>query len=110
VLGFTLELVPEKNPYSLRPGDTLPVRLLFRGQPLAGALVHAALHGQPDAGASARTGPDGRAKLKLSRDGFWMIKAVEMGPAPQGVDADWQSLWASLTFEMGTANPVGKAP
>ena len=44
------------------------------------------------------------------RPGFWMIKSVEMGPAPAGVDADWQSLWASLTFEMAAANPVGRAP
>jgi hypothetical protein len=33
-----------------------------------------------------------------------------MGPASQGVGADWQSLWASLTFDTGGANPVGKAP
>ena len=110
VLGFTLELVPEKNPYALRPGDALPVRLLLGGKPLAGAVVHALLHGEPGATAAARTGRDGRVNLALAKPGFWMIKAVEMGPAPAGVDADWQSLWASLTFEMPPANPVGKAP
>lgn len=109
-LGFTLELVPEKNPYALRPGDALPVRLLLDGKPLAGALVHAQLHGEPAAGSSARTGRDGRAALRLPKAGFWMIKAVEMGPAPAGADADWQSLWASLTFEIAVSNPVGKAP
>jgi len=109
-LGFTLELLPEKNPYALRPGDSLTVRLLLDGKPLAGALVHAQLHGQPGVTSAARTGRDGRATLGLAKPGFWMIKAVEMGPAPAGADADWQSLWASLTFEMAAANPVGKAP
>jgi len=109
-LHFTLELLPEKNPYGLEPGDTLPVRLLLEGKPLSGTLVQALLHGDPAAKAAARTDGDGRARLRLRRGGFWMIKAVEMGPAPQGVGADWQSLWASLTFDTEGANPVGKAP
>ena len=33
VLGFTLELVAERNPYALRSGQTLPLRLLFHGRP-----------------------------------------------------------------------------
>jgi uncharacterized GH25 family protein len=109
-LGFTLELLPEKNPYALRPGDSLPVRLLLDGKPLGGALVHAQLHGQPGVTSAARTGRDGRATLGLAKAGFWMVKAVDMGPAPAGTDADWQSLWASLTFEIAGANPVGRAP
>jgi uncharacterized GH25 family protein len=109
-LGFTLELVPERDPYALGPGRELPVRLLLDGKPLSGALVQALLHGDPGAKVAARTDRSGRAKVRLPRAGFWMIKAVEMGPAPQGVGADWQSLWASLTFDTGGANPVGKAP
>ena len=110
-LGFTLELLPEKNPYALRPGDSLPVRLLLDGKPLAGSPRPCAASRRGRGGASAaRTGRDGRATLRLSKAGLWMIKAVEMGPAPAGADADWQSLWASLTFEMAAANPVGKAP
>ncbi len=110
VLGFTLEVLPEKNPYALRPGDPLPVRVLLGGRPLAGALVQAHRHGEPAPASSGRTGRDGRTTVSLPRAGVWMVKAVEMGPAPAGVEADWQSLWASLTFEIASANPVGKAP
>jgi len=109
-LGLTLELVAEKDPYALGPGGELPVRLLLEGKPLAGALVQALLHGESGATAAVRTDRQGRASVRLSRPGFWLIKAVEMSPAPAGVDADWQSLWASLTFENGPRNPVGKAP
>jgi uncharacterized GH25 family protein len=109
-VGLTLELVAEKNPYTLAPGDELPVRLLLENKPLAGALVHGLLHGDPSVKVAGRTDRSGRVKLKLARPGLWLIKAVEMSPAPAGVDADWQSLWASLTFENGARNPVGKAP
>jgi hypothetical protein len=32
---------------------------------------------------------------------MWLIKAVHMIPAPAGTNAEWQSYWASLTFEPG---------
>ena len=109
-VGLTLELVAEKNPYTLGANDELPVLLLLDGKPLAGALVHALLHEDPSVKVAARTDRRGRARLRLARPGFWLVKAVDMSPAPKGVDADWQSLWASLTFENSASNPVGKAP
>ena len=109
-IGLTLELVAEKDPYALAPGGELPVVLLLEGKPLAGALVQASLHGDPSVRAAARTDRRGRATLRLARTGFWLVKAVEMTPAPSGVDADWKSLWASLTFENGARNPIGRAP
>jgi len=36
----------------------------------------------------------------LDRPGLWLIKAVHMVPAPEGSGAEWESLWASLTFEL----------
>ncbi|MFY9550254.1 MAG: DUF4198 domain-containing protein [Thermoanaerobaculia bacterium] len=109
-LGFTLELLPEKNPYAAKPGDTLSFRLLYEGKPLPGALVQALSKEQPETNVSARASRQGKVSLKLDAPGFWLVKAVHMVPAPSGVDADWQSLWASLTFEIGPSNPVGKAP
>lgn len=38
-LGHLLELVPQKNPATLRAGEPLPVRVLINGQPLAGAAI-----------------------------------------------------------------------
>ena len=39
LLGFTLELVAERNPYAIRDGESFPVRLMYEKRPLAGALV-----------------------------------------------------------------------
>lgn len=106
VLGLTLELIPEKDPTALASGAELPVRLLYRGKPLAGALVAALAHDKPDTKITARTDAAGRARLRLDRPGVWLVKAVHMIPAPASsppTGADWESFWASLTFE--TAKP-----
>ena len=46
-----------------------------------------------------RSDKSGRVTLNLPKNGVWMIKSVQMVPAPAGTDADWESMWASLTFE-----------
>lgn len=109
-LGFTLELIPERNPYALERGGELPVRLLYEGRPLKGALVAALPYAAPEERLSQRTDRDGRVRLRLPRVGAWLFKAVHMVPASADTGADWQSLWASLTFEIPTGSPVGRAP
>ena len=100
VLGLTLELVAESSPLELSPGGTLRLRLLYEGRPLSGALVKAIALEDPDNTASARTGRDGRVSFRLPRKGVWLAKVVHMVPAPRETGADWESLWASLTFEI----------
>lgn len=102
-LGLPLELVAERNPYGLRPGDELPLRLLHEGKPLAGALVVAQHRQQPALSRWARSDGQGRVSLALGTSGLWLIKAVHMIPAADKAVADWESLWASLTFELPAA-------
>jgi uncharacterized GH25 family protein len=99
-LGFPIELVAERNPYQLRAGDTLPVRLAYRGTPLAGARVVAYNQRSPYHKLMAQSDRDGRAAFKIEEPGPWLVKAVHMVPAPAGSNADWESFWASLTFEI----------
>ncbi len=75
-------------------------RLLLEGRPLAGALVTAARPGTADADLASRTDAEGRVRFRLPSDGQWRIAAVHMDRAPRGVDAEWESRWASLTFEL----------
>lgn len=100
VLGLRLELVPERNPYTLAPGGELPVRLLYGGAPLAGAQVAAISKEQPGRQLAVRTDAQGRARLRLDRPGPWLVKAVHMIAAPAGSGAEWESFWASLTFNL----------
>jgi uncharacterized GH25 family protein len=110
VLGLTLELVPEKNPYALKAGDALPVRLLYEGKPLSGALVVALAFDDPDAKVAERTDAGGRVVLRLSREGAWLVKAVHMVPVAGNPNADWRSIWASLTFALPGAGAAAPAP
>jgi len=103
VLGQRIELVAEKNPYALAGGGELPVRLLYEGKPLAGALVMALQRGRPGdppRKVTARSDAKGRVTLKLDGPGFWLIKAVHMIPAPADAGAEWESFWSSLTFAL----------
>lgn len=110
-LGFPLELVAERNPYLLRAGQQFPVRLIYQGQPLAGALVVAMNSLDPSDKQALRTDAAGRVRFRLRPGGMWLVKAVHMVAPAAGADADWESFWASLTFETragGAAN--GRAP
>ena len=76
----------------------LAVRLLFRGAPLAGAQVVAV----PKQGAARqiarRTDSEGRVAFPLAASGPWLIKAVHMVRLESDSRAQWESVWASLTF------------
>lgn len=99
-MGLALELIPERNPYALTNGGDLPVRLLYLGQPLRGALVVAFNRMNPADKQSARSDRDGRVRFRLPRPGMWLVKTVHAVPAAPGTDADWESVWASLTFNV----------
>jgi len=94
--GYRFEIIPETNPCAPTP---LRVRLLFEGKPLAGALVTAMHRDDASARIRIRSDKSGRVTLDLPKNGVWMIKSVQLVPAPAGADADWESMWASLTFE-----------
>ncbi len=95
-LGFRLELVPESDPFA---AGALRVRVTFENKPLEGALVIALNQQDPAAKVSLRSDKAGRVSLPLSKGGVWLIKCVHMVPAPPASGAQWESLWASLTFE-----------
>lgn len=104
-LGFTLELIPEKNPYTLPKGSSLPLRLLYRNAPVEGVLIVAINRAAPAKKLLARTDKQGRVRFALDPDGDWLIKGVHMVPAPSGGPAEWESLWASLTFQTAPRQP-----
>jgi uncharacterized GH25 family protein len=106
-LGFTFELIPEKNPLlASGPDAELPVLVRFEGKPIAGVLVAAMNVGEPGRKVAERTDAEGRVRLALARPGFWLVKAVHMVRSPDQDQAQWESFWASLTFDTGVAEPA----
>ena len=117
-LGLPLELVPMTVPGS---STELRARLLFGGEPLAGALVqawHAPLEAAVIPGPCAdsdnaapwqgRTDADGFVTVPCAAAGAWLIGAVHMVPCAGAAEADWESTWASLAF--GRLEAPGRAP
>jgi uncharacterized GH25 family protein len=96
-VGFRYEIIPSHDPTS----STAPFvgRVLYEGRPLPGALVMAILQSNPAIRMGARSGRDGEFSFALPHPGVWLIKSVQMVGAAAGSGAEWESLWASLTFE-----------
>ena len=106
-LGLKIELVPEVDPTALRSGATLRLRLLLDGRPAPNALVGAVYAGsgaKPESWPlTARTDADGHVNFTLTNAGPWLIRAVRtvrrIGEKGE-LAADWESYWASLSFQL----------
>lgn len=89
------EIVPLAAPAAAFRG-----RVLFEGKPLAGALIVASPRRDPSIRRTARSDANGHVSIDLgTTNGAWLIKSVHMVAAPADSGAEWESLWASLTFE-----------
>ena len=101
-LGYPAELVPLDNPYALISGRALRVRTLVDGQPSANQFV--LYGGRTPAGGriaqrSVRSDSAGEARIPLRGRGIWYVKFINMVPV-QGDTVDYESKWATLTFEV----------
>lgn len=102
LMQLPLELVPQSDPMELHGDGEFALQLLLAGKPLEGALVKAQLQVDPPLELSAVTDVDGRVRLPLPRPGLWLFNAVHMAPSAED-DADWESLWASLTLQLSNS-------
>ena len=48
----------------------------------------------------AHTDARGIARFKLEAEGLWLIRLVHLLPCQECPDVDWESYWASYTFEL----------
>jgi uncharacterized GH25 family protein len=97
-VGLDLEIVPEVSPYALPRPATLPVRVLYEGRPLVGALVKLTdLAHDATPLEQHRTDGEGRAAFAMPGGGNWMMDVVWTKPlADEGVD--FETVFASLSF------------
>jgi len=98
VVGLPIEIVPEKDPLQLKAGESLPVRVLLKGAPAKNLQLFAASTGSPTNKNIGKTDANGRIAVPVSA-GKWRLHTILMEriTAP---DADWESFWATLTFEI----------
>ena len=96
-----LELVPLNDPADLPVGTSLRFKLYFDGKPVRDALLRAWHHeGSETVSIRATTDASGAVSYVLPFAGSWMISTVYMTPASDAAEADWDSYWGSLMFEV----------
>ena len=130
VLGYPLEFIPLENPYDIHPGHTLPVKLLFKGEPLkkhlvylgneplqsgqsvnshshAGSDIHNHDHGaigeteHHHSGINQfRTDENGIIQIPITATGVWYLRTIYM-IRTQEDGLTHESNWATLTFAVG---------
>ncbi|MFW9997290.1 MAG: DUF4198 domain-containing protein [Candidatus Odinarchaeota archaeon] len=102
-LGHAMEIVPLKDPATLKTGDVLPVKVLVEGKP-ARTLVYGTYAGFSESpntfGYTTRTDKEGIARIKMIHDGAWVLIAKHEEAYPDTAECDKQAWAASLTFEI----------
>lgn len=101
--GYPIEFIPLQNPYELTLGDKISFRLLSGGKPLSDQIVHYSVRTVPDNKLheenSTRTDKDGIITITLSEKGRWYVATIHMVEI-EAKDIDYESNWATLTFEV----------
>lgn len=98
-LNLELEIVPERDPYLLAPGEKLPVRIFYEGKPLPGALVKLTnLDADDKPSATQISDAAGRARFSVPRKGKWQLNVVWTKPVSNIPNADYETTFSSLSF------------
>lgn len=97
--GMPLEFIALQHPYSMKKGQSLTFRLLYKGQPDSGALVKIwhRVNGKTEK-KEMTTDRNGEITTNISASGKFMLSAVKIERTDNESNADWQSFWASYTF------------
>ena len=98
-LGLKLEIVPQVSPYAEPLPARLPLRVLYEGRPLAGALVKLMNLAQDLTGANQSVTDDaGIASFSMPTKGSWLVSVVWTRRLEDASDADYETTFSSLTF------------
>lgn len=101
--GYPAELVALDNPYATRPGETFRVRALVDGQPVVNQVVifgGRTPRGSRIAEQQVRTDSAGVAAIRLEPRGRWYVKFIRMTETHRDTTIDYESKWATLTFQL----------
>ncbi|HYF31422.1 MAG TPA: DUF4198 domain-containing protein [Chitinophagaceae bacterium] len=94
-----VDIIPDENPYSLRDGERLKVRVLFHKKPLPNAAVKVwHRNNEQTVKHEFRTNQKGELEFPVFTSGRWMVSTVKMTRLQKHPRANWQSYWGSLTW------------
>jgi uncharacterized GH25 family protein len=97
-VGMFLEIVPERDPITLKPREDFPVRVLKGGTPFAGFSLNAVSAGETK-GETRKTDSEGRVTFRLNKEGRWLFRGTDIRKSNQP-NVDWESDFTTLTLEV----------
>jgi uncharacterized GH25 family protein len=98
-VGHALEIVPDRNPFTLKTGASLPMLVLLNGAP-AVSVELTAVSQDNTVYHPGRTAADGRIVVPLPKAGSWKLYTTSRRRSGEPSIADWDVYTASLTFEL----------
>lgn len=90
-------ILPEVDPLTVGPGQSLPVRVLLDGKPAAGVKLVGDYRSAPNT-VSTETDAEGRAKVLVRNEGLNVIAASMEIPLKDNKDVATRGVFTSLTF------------
>ena len=105
VLGYKIEIVPQANPTTLKPGQTLPLLVLYNDNPLPDATVFGVFEGyklkeKKSYPIETKTDANGIARISMNRTGKWLVGAKYQFNSPKNPDADYENYRAYIMFNI----------
>lgn len=103
-LGLPLEIVLDQDPYAQPRPSRLPLRVIYEGRTLAGALVKLTrLEDDAQPFATRYTDADGCADFAMPGPGRWLLNVIWTKPLPASSETDYETVFSSLSFELDDA-------
>jgi uncharacterized GH25 family protein len=95
-VGFNIDFLPDRDPTSLKVGDTLTIKVIRGGMEMESFAVgtvsgHAKTTLQ-------RTSKAGMVAIAIDAPGWWLVRGTELR---RNADGTWQSDFTTLTFLVG---------
>lgn len=97
-VGLFLEIIPEKDPLSVKPGDNLPVRVLLEGKPVEGLQVALGTTDHSESKDLPKTDKDGKVQIAIIKNGLQLVTTTHSYPISGDPDADIMVACSSLSF------------
>ena len=117
-VGQMLEMVPLKNPQDIQVGERLPVKILFKGEPVSGVNVvatfagfterpeHDHSHALEAQAFSHQTNARGELDIIPLREGYWKAKVSYKTDYPKQTECQKWALYSTLTFHIGSEHAM----
>jgi uncharacterized GH25 family protein len=98
-VGLPLEIVPESNIYAIPRSASLPIRVIYEEQPLAGALVMLTDLSHDASPVEAHlTDRNGHTSFTMPGAGTWLLNVIWTRPLSASEATDFETVFSSLSF------------